>query len=177
MSAETGKKNGDIDEQRKRPNQGPCAGPIGNIHHDVGHAQHHEQQGKNVQPGLSGLQLVGNDDRRKEKRQGLEGVGLGRVGPRAPIGLPCQPGTRVVVVITAFTPLGPLAAMTPNSARCPRRALINIVLCRTRRSRTLCSMSTDCCSTVFTATNRMVGRVTASQIASASAASVFPRFT
>jgi hypothetical protein len=29
----------------------------------------------------------------------------------------------------------------------------------------------------FTGTNRMVGRVTASQAASASAASVFPRFT
>jgi hypothetical protein len=34
-----------------------------------------------------------------------------------------------------------------------------------------------CCSGLFTATNRIVGGVTASQIASASAASFFPRFT
>ena len=38
-------------------------------------------------------------------------------------------------------------------------------------------INTACCSTVFTATNRIVGRVTASHIASASAASVLPRFT
>jgi hypothetical protein len=47
----------------------------------------------------------------------------------------------------------------------------------TRRWRVLCSISTACCSGVFTATNRIVGRVTASQIGSASDASVFPRFT
>jgi len=41
----------------------------------------------------------------------------------------------------------------------------------------LWSMSTACWSTVLTATKRMVGRLTASAIASASAASVFPRFT
>lgn len=44
-------------------------------------------------------------------------------------------------------------------------------------SATLVNISTACCSTDFTATKRIVGRVTASQIASASAASVFPRFT
>jgi len=40
-----------------------------------------------------------------------------------------------------------------------------------------CSTRTPCCSSVFTGTNRMFGRVTASQIASASAASFFCRFT
>jgi hypothetical protein len=41
----------------------------------------------------------------------------------------------------------------------------------------LWSRSAACRSADFTGTNRIVGRVTASQIASASAASVFPRFT
>jgi hypothetical protein len=41
----------------------------------------------------------------------------------------------------------------------------------------LSNISTACCSTVFTAMKRIVGRVTASAIASASAASVFPRLT
>ncbi len=36
---------------------------------------------------------------------------------------------------------------------------------------------TDCCSGDFTGTNRIVGRVTASQIASTSAMSFFWRFT
>ena len=54
---------------------------------------------------------------------------------------------------------------------------MSMVRWRTIRSRLLWSISTACCSTLFTATNRIVGRVTASQIASASAASVFPRFT
>ena len=40
-----------------------------------------------------------------------------------------------------------------------------------------CSIRTLCCSTLFTATKRIVGRVTASQIASASAASFLFRFT
>ena len=38
-------------------------------------------------------------------------------------------------------------------------------------------MPRDCCSRVFTATTRIVGREAASQIASASAASFFCRFT
>ncbi len=40
-----------------------------------------------------------------------------------------------------------------------------------------CSISTPCCSSLFTGTKRIVGRVTASQIASASVASFFCRFT
>ena len=47
----------------------------------------------------------------------------------------------------------------------------------TKGSRTLWSIRTDCWSTVLTATKRIVGRVIASAIASASAASVLPRFT
>nr|WP_018061647.1 hypothetical protein [Caulobacter sp. UNC279MFTsu5.1] len=45
---------------------------------------------------------------------------------------------------------------------------------RTRRVRR--STITPCCSGDFTGTNRIVGRVTASQMASASAMSIFWRF-
>ena len=59
----------------------------------------------------------------------------------------------------------------PNSAQWPLSALITIVRCRTSNSRARCSIRTDCCSALFTAAYPIVGRVTASQIASASAAS------
>ena len=61
--------------------------------------------------------------------------------------------------------------------KCPRSALIVWVRWRTSRSRVRNSMPRDCCSRVFTATKRIVGREAASQIASASAASFFFRFT
>jgi hypothetical protein len=47
----------------------------------------------------------------------------------------------------------------------------------TSKSRARCIDSAACCSGDFTGTNRIVGRVTASQTASASAASVLLRFT
>jgi hypothetical protein len=59
----------------------------------------------------------------------------------------------------------------PNSAMWARKALTSMVRCRTNRLRARCSISTDCCSASFTGTNRIDGRPTASQIASASAAS------
>ena len=68
-------------------------------------------------------------------------------------------------------------AMTPSSAMCPRKAFTSMVRCRTSRSRVRCSISIACCSAVLIGTKRMLGRVTASQIASASAASVLPRLT
>jgi transposase InsO family protein len=68
-------------------------------------------------------------------------------------------------------------AMMPNSVRCPRNALIRTVRCRTRRSRTRCNISAARCSALLMGTKRMVGRVTASQMASASAASFLPRLT
>ena len=55
--------------------------------------------------------------------------------------------------------------------------LTSWVRCLTNRSRVRCSESAACCSGDLIATNRIVGRVTASQIASASLASVFPRLT
>ena len=48
---------------------------------------------------------------------------------------------------------------------------------RIKSSRTRCSIRTLCCSSLFTGTKRIVGRATASQIASASVASFFCRFT
>ena len=59
----------------------------------------------------------------------------------------------------------------------PRSALIVCVRWRTSRSRVRNRMPRACCSRVFTATKRIVGREAASQIASASAASFFCRFT
>jgi hypothetical protein len=67
---------------------------------------------------------------------------------------------------------GPFAAMIPNSARWPRRPLINIVRCRTSKSRVLYNIKAPCWSTVLIATKRVIGQVTAAQIASASTASV-----
>src|SRR6266478_2426817 len=72
---------------------------------------------------------------------------------------------------------GPLAAVTPNSAAWPRSALISIVRCLTSKSRTPSIVSAACCSAVLTGTNRIVGRLIASQIASASIASFLPRLT
>ena len=79
----------------------------------------------------------------------------------------------------------PCGATTPNSARWPRNALIIWVRWRTRRSRVWNNIPLACCSSVFTATKRIVGRCAASQhapdyvsgLASASAASFFCRFT
>jgi hypothetical protein len=52
--------------------------------------------------------------------------------------------------------------------------LISIVRCRTSSSLTRCRVSTDCCSTLLTGANRIVGRSAASTIASASTASERP---
>jgi hypothetical protein len=51
----------------------------------------------------------------------------------------------------------------------------SIVRCRTSSSRPRCISSADCCAFVFTGTKRIEGRLTASQIASASAASFLLR--
>jgi hypothetical protein len=63
----------------------------------------------------------------------------------------------------------------PNSARRPRKALIKTVRCPTRRSRVRFTISAAGCSAHFMGMKRMIGQVAASQIASASAASFFPR--
>jgi hypothetical protein len=58
----------------------------------------------------------------------------------------------------------PCGAITPNSARCARRAFTSAVRWRTSLSRPRCSNSAACCSAVFVGTKRIVGRETASQI-------------
>jgi hypothetical protein len=63
----------------------------------------------------------------------------------------------------------------PSSARCPRRALLVTVRCRTSNCRVRSSIKTACCSFVLIGTNRIEGRVTASQIAAASLASFLLR--
>ncbi|MND65930.1 hypothetical protein D3C80_573150 [compost metagenome] len=65
----------------------------------------------------------------------------------------------------------------PNSAMWLRIALEIWMRWRIRIDRVRCSTITLCCSGDFTGTKRIVGRVTASQIASASAMSFFWRFT
>ena len=59
----------------------------------------------------------------------------------------------------------------------PRKAFTSAFRCPTSSSRERCNRSAVCCSGVLIGTARMSGRVTASQIASASAASVLPRLT
>lgn len=71
---------------------------------------------------------------------------------------------------SSATVRGPCAEMIPNSAKCARMAFRIIVRCRISKSRDRCSTRTPCCSSVFTGTNRMFGRVTASQMASESSA-------
>src|SRR5580704_9280873 len=73
-----------------------------------------------------------------------------------------------MIVSNCLSPSRPCAATMPSSAKCARSALITWVCCRSRRSRVRCCISRPCCSADFTCTNRIVGRRTASQIASAS---------
>ena len=59
-----------------------------------------------------------------------------------------------------------------NSAKSPRKALNVSVRCQIRRSRSRKITPSLCCSGVFTSTVRMVGRLVASALASASAMSL-----
>jgi hypothetical protein len=80
-----------------------------------------------------------------------------------------------MILSNSAVPLRPLADTMPSSARCPRKALLNIVRWRTSNCRVRCSIKAVCCSFVLIGTNRIDGRVTASQIAAASFASFLPR--
>jgi len=63
----------------------------------------------------------------------------------------------------------------PSSDSSPRMRLRVAVRCATKPWRARCTISSPCCCTLLTGTKRMFGRVTASQIAAASAASFLPR--
>jgi len=78
------------------------------------------------------------------------------------------PGSDVSTTSSASIFAVPLAAITPNSAACPRSALIAAVRCPTSNSRCFAIIVAACSSTVFTATVGMLGRDAASPIASAS---------
>ena len=71
----------------------------------------------------------------------------------------------------------PRGATQPYSVKWPRIALISWVRWRTSRSRARNTTAQACASALSGSTKRMVGRCAASQIASASAASCFCRFT
>src|SRR5262249_48173696 len=62
----------------------------------------------------------------------------------------------------------PCGAITPNSARCPRKAFTTPVRWRTSHSRPRCSSTAACWSAVLTGTKRIVGRPTASRFATPS---------
>src|ERR1044071_6685986 len=79
--------------------------------------------------------------------------------------------------ISVRRPFTPCAATIPNSLSMPRSALPAAVRCCTRSRRVVCTASVACCSTLFTATKRIEGRPTASQIASASRPSFLLRST
>lgn len=70
-----------------------------------------------------------------------------------------------------------MIAQTIRAVLLARATAAICVRCRIRIDRVRCSTITLCCAGDFTGTNRMVGRVAASQIASASAMSFFWRFT
>ncbi len=79
--------------------------------------------------------------------------------------------------ISVRNPLIPCAATSPNSFSPARSALAVIVRWRIKSVRVLWITSTACCSTLFTATNRIVGRPIASHTPSASRPSFLLRFT
>lgn len=84
-------------------------------------------------------------------------------------------GTQTVGGAKTFTfrLAGPFGATSPNSARCPRSALMSCVRCLTKHWCVRKATARPCVSALFTATNRMVGREAASAMASASALSFF----
>ena len=67
--------------------------------------------------------------------------------------------------------------MIPRSSRIARSWFISRVRLFTSRDRARCSVCWSSCASDFSATNRMVGRVAASAIASASRSSFFCAFT
>src|SRR5271167_4574172 len=77
-----------------------------------------------------------------------------------------------MIASNSLSPALPCAAVMPSSAICARKALITWVRFRIKRSRVRCSINWLCCSADLACTKRMVGRRTASQIASASASIV-----
>jgi hypothetical protein len=76
-----------------------------------------------------------------------------------------------------FDPFTPLGGGNAELGQMRRNALINWVRWRISRSRTRCSINRPYCSADLVRTKRMVGRRTASQIASASVASFLLRLT
>ena len=71
----------------------------------------------------------------------------------------------------------PIGAISPNSAMWALIVLESSIRWRISVIRVPWITSSLCCSGLFTSTKRMLGRLTASQIASASAAAFFCRFT
>ena len=114
-----------------------------------------------VDPFLQALQVI------KQDADGLACLSLGNTSG----------SLRRIRSRSSSTRRIPLAATMPNSLSRPRSELTAEVRSRTSSARTRCRARMPCCSMVLIGTKRLSGLATASQIASASAASVLLRLT
>jgi arylsulfatase A-like enzyme len=114
------------------------------------------------------------DGRRKELQGSPRWLQSAALSHRSGEGLAAR---GILLLWRGQPPSRPCAAAMPSSPKCARIALINWVRWRISRSRVRCCINWPCCSADLIRTKRMVGRRTASQIASASAASFLLRLT
>lgn len=91
-------------------------------------------------------------------------VAAGVLSAIGDVGRFASPPSRIAPSARGLTLRIPCPTMMPNSARCERMAHAVMVRCCTSSRLARCSRRDACCSGVFAATNRMFGRVTASQI-------------
>src|SRR5262245_9912822 len=137
-------------------------------------------------PGISSSRLLVSLDRCQaliiRSNSKIRALSTRRWAPRAARHARAISGTRLslgsaMTPSNSSTPLRPTGATIPSSARWARIALITEVCWRMNRWRVRWSIRQLCCSGVLVATKRMFALVTASQMASASAASFFCRLT
>src|ERR1700730_5843251 len=114
------------------------------------------------------------DGRRKELQGSSRWLQSAALSHRSGEGLAAR---GILLLWRGQPPSRPCAAAMPSSPKCARIALINWVRWRISRSRVRCCINWPCCSADLIRTKRLVGRRTASQIASASAASFLLRLT
>src|SRR6478752_3495124 len=147
---------------------------------DQGRSQHWADAGDRIEPLARLIRSVPSHDHPIE----LQNLFLepAQLTPSAARHIRATTGTRlslasVTTLSNVSIPLRPTGATIPNSARWARITLITAVCWRMNRWRVRWSVKQLCCSGVLVSTNRMFALVTASQMASASAASFFWRLT
>jgi hypothetical protein len=133
-----------------------------------------------VKPLTDRVRSVPSHDLAVEREDlGFQHLKLGAKGGNAPTR---HVGQSLIAQISGdieqlFDTLAPNRCNDPKFSEMAAIALITAVCWRMNRWRVRWSIRQLCCSGVLVGTNRMLARVTASQIASASAASFFWRFT